>query len=59
MLATGGAEFFTMVGQHALNKNQPSGRYYQPIGESELTLSLMRLIDETFLDCPYYGSQHV
>ena len=48
-----------MVGQHAPNKNQPSGRYYQPIGESELTLSLMRLIDETFLDCPYYGSQHV
>ena len=59
MLATGLAEFFTMVGQYAPNKNQPSGRYNQMIGESELTLSLIRLIDETFLNCPYYGSQHV
>ena len=48
-----------MVGQYAPNKNQPSGRYYQMIGESELTLSLIRLIDETFLNCLYYGSQHV
>ena len=48
-----------MVGQYAPNKNQPSGRYNQMIGESELTLSLIRLIDETFLNCLYYGSQHV
>jgi putative transposase len=36
-----------------------SGRYYRPIGESEPTLALMRLIDETFLDCPYYGSRQM
>ena len=36
-----------------------SGQYYRPIGESEATLALMRLIDEAFLDCPYYGSRQM
>ena len=33
--------------------------YYRPVGESEPTLALMRLIDEAFLDCPYYGSRQM
>lgn len=31
-----------------------SGFYYQPSGETELNLALMRLIDEQHLRTPYY-----
>ena len=30
--------------------------YRRPAGESAETLALMRLIDETFLECPFYGA---
>ncbi len=33
--------------------------YRQPAGESEENLALMRLIDETFLDCPFYGARQM
>ena len=33
-----------------------SGFYYQPTGETELNLTLMRLIDERHLKAPYYGA---
>lgn len=36
-----------------------SGWYYNPKGESPLTLKLMRMIDEQFLDTPYYGSRQM
>ena len=29
--------------------------YYQPAGESELNLELMRKIDETYTELPFYG----
>ena len=45
--------------QCALLQISRSSRYYQPVGESEATLSLMRMIDEAFLDCPYYGSRQM
>lgn len=32
-----------------------SGLYYQPLGESEENLYLMRLIDEQYLRTPFYG----
>jgi putative transposase len=32
-----------------------SGLYYQPVGESEENLQLMRLIDEQYLSTPFYG----
>lgn len=32
-----------------------SGLYYQPVGESELNLELMRMIDERFMLCPWMG----
>jgi putative transposase len=32
-----------------------SGIYFKPRGEKLLNLKLMRLIDEKFMDCPFYG----
>jgi hypothetical protein len=36
-----------------------SGFYYQPAGEPMLNLTLMRLIDEQFLETPWYGSRQM
>jgi hypothetical protein len=36
-----------------------SGFYYQPSGETELNLGLMRLIDEQHLRTPYYGARQM
>lgn len=36
-----------------------SSWYYEPKGESPLNLKLLRLIDEQFLETPYYGSRQM
>jgi putative transposase len=36
-----------------------SSFYRSPGGESEMNLALMRLIDEQFLECPWYGSRQM
>ena len=36
-----------------------SAFYYQPAGETMLNLALMRLIDEAFLETPWYGSRQM
>jgi len=36
-----------------------SGFYYQPAGGTLLNLALMRLIDEQFLETPWYGSRQM
>ena len=36
-----------------------SGFYYQPSGETELNLTLMRLIDEQHLRTPFYGARQM
>lgn len=36
-----------------------SGLYYKPVGESELNLKLMRLIDEHYLKHPYKGARRM
>ena len=36
-----------------------SGFYYQPTGESDLNLGLMRLIDEQHLKTPFYGARQM
>jgi putative transposase len=36
-----------------------SGFYYEPVGDSEGNLGLMRLIDEQFLETPFYGSRQM
>ncbi len=33
--------------------------YYKEIGETELNLKLMKLIDEQFLEAPYYGARQM
>ena len=49
----------SIVRQCSLLSISRSGRYYQRRGENEETLSLMRQIDEIFLECPYYGSRQM
>jgi len=36
-----------------------SGYYYQPSGETELNLKLMRLIDEQHMKAPFYGARQM
>ena len=36
-----------------------SSYYYAPVPEAQQTLALMRVIDATFLDCPWYGSRQM
>ena len=36
-----------------------SAYYYQPTGESRLNLELMRLIDEQYLETPWYGARQM
>jgi putative transposase len=36
-----------------------SGLYYQPLGESEENLQLMRLLDEQYTRAPFYGSRRM
>lgn len=36
-----------------------SAVYYKPVGESESNLQLMRLIDEQFMDTPFYGARQM
>jgi putative transposase len=45
--------------QCALVSISRSAFYYQPTGESPLNLELMRLIDEAFLETPWYGSRQM
>ena len=34
-----------------------SGVFYEPARDSEADLTLMRLIDEKFIEIPFYGSR--
>ncbi len=36
-----------------------SWRYYQPLGENAQSLALMRLMDEAYMECPYYGARQM
>lgn len=45
--------------QCALVSISRSAFYYRPAGETRLTLALMRLIDEVFLETPWYGSRQM
>ena len=36
-----------------------SALYYTPLGESAATLTLLRRIDELYLQYPFYGSRYV
>ena len=49
----------SIVRQCELLKISRSVYYYEPKGEGELNLDLMRLIDEQFLETPFYGSRQM
>ncbi len=49
----------SIVRQFTLVSISRSSFYYQPRGESPLNLALMRLIDEVFLDGPFYGARQM
>ena len=36
-----------------------SSYYYAPVPETDETLTLMTVIDETFMECPWYGSRQM
>lgn len=49
----------SIVKQCRLLKVSRSGWYYEAKGENAFNLTLMRLIDEQFLETPYYGSRQM
>lgn len=49
----------SVVRQCALVGLSRSGVYHRPKGESAATLTLMRLIDEAFLEHPFYGARQM
>ena len=48
-----------MVRQCTLLDISRSGLYYQPVGISEETLTLMKLIDRQYLGIPFYGARKI
>ena len=49
----------SIVQQCELLSVSRSGFYYQPAGETAANLTLMRLIDEQFLETPWYGTRQM
>jgi len=49
----------SIIQQCSLVSISRSAFYYSPTGESPLNLALMRLIDEAFLECPFYGARQM
>ena len=49
----------SIVRQCALVSISRASFYRPPAGESEENLALMRFIDETFLECPFYGARQM
>jgi putative transposase len=52
-------EHLSIARQCELLSISRSGLYYAPCGASEFTLLLMRLIDEQFLETPFYGARQM
>ena len=49
----------SIVRQCGLVSISRSAFYYAPVGETPLNLALMRLIDEQFLETPFYGARQM
>ena len=54
-----GHQRLSIVRQCELASISRATYYRKPADESEETLALMRLIDETFLECPFYGARQM
>jgi putative transposase len=52
-------DIITLKKQCGLLSLSRSSYYYEPAVETELNLKLMRLIDETYTECPFYGSRRI
>jgi putative transposase len=48
-----------IVRQCELMSISRSGHYHQPVGETPAKLALMRVIDERFLETPWYGTRQM
>jgi putative transposase len=59
MMINPGHKRLSIVRQCELVSISRASFYRQPAGESEENLELMRLIDETFLECPFYGARQM
>lgn len=49
----------SIAAQCRLLRMSRSSFYYAPVPETEETLALMAAIDETFMECPWYGSRQM
>ncbi len=58
MIERGHAEL-SIVKQCELVSISRSSYYYEGQGESELNLELMRLVDELFMEKPFFGSRQI
>jgi putative transposase len=58
-LVSAGHTDLSVVRQCELLGISRSGFYYAPLGDSEINLALMRLIDEQFIETPFYGSRQM
>jgi putative transposase len=54
-----GHEALSVSRQCELISISRSGYYYQPSGETELNLTLMRLIDRQYMETPFYGARQM
>ena len=49
----------SIAAQCRLLRISRSSYYYAPVPETDETLALMTVIDETFMECPWYGSRQM
>ena len=49
----------SITAQCRLLRISRSSYYYAPVPETDETLALMTVIDETFMECPWYGSRQM
>jgi len=54
-----GHQALSIVRQCELLSISRSGFYYEPVGETAENLALMRLIDQQFLETPWYGARQM
>ncbi len=49
----------SIAAQCRLLRISRSSYYYAPVPETDENLALMTVIDETFMECPWYGSRQM
>ena len=54
-----GCRKLSIVQQCILLNLGRSSFYYKPVCENEFDLGIMRVMDEIYLECPFYGSHRM